>query len=74
MPFRDFLAYAARIRTGKSRTPPGAKREIALLDVQDQTASVKVTAWWGTDYLLLAKDKGRWKILHVLWQSPPPKQ
>jgi hypothetical protein len=27
----------------------------------------------GTDYLLLAKDHGRWIILQVLWQSPPPK-
>jgi hypothetical protein len=33
-----------------------------LFDVQDQTASAKLTAWWGTDYLLLAKDHGRWII------------
>lgn len=73
MPFREFLSYANRIRTGQSKTPAGAKKEIQIFEVQDQTASVKVTAWWGTDYLLLAKEKGRWVILHVLWQSPPPK-
>lgn len=44
-----------------------------MYDVQDQTASAKLTAWWGTDYLLLAKEKGRWMIIAVLWQSPPPR-
>jgi hypothetical protein len=73
MPFREFLSYANRIRTGRSRTPPNAVKDIVLFDVQDQTASAKLTAWWGTDYLLLAKDHGRWTILQVLWQSPPPK-
>jgi hypothetical protein len=73
MPFPEFLSYANRIRTGRSRTPPNAVKDIVLFDVQDQTASAKLTAWWGTDYLLLAKDKGRWIILQVLWQGPPAK-
>ncbi len=42
-----------------------------VFDVQDQTASAKLTASWGTDYLLLAKVGDRWMITHVLWQSPP---
>ena len=50
-----------------------APKDIAIYDVQDQTASAKLTAWWGTDYLLLAKENGRWMITHVLWQSPPPR-
>jgi putative lumazine-binding protein len=73
MPFPEFLSYANRIRTGRSRTPPNAVKDIVLFDVQDQTASAKLTAWWGTDYLLLARDKGRWIILQVLWQGPPAK-
>jgi hypothetical protein len=73
MPFGDFLSYAARIRSGASKTPAGAPKDIVVFDVQDQTASAKLTAWWGTDYLLLAKEKGRWMIIQVLWQSPPPK-
>ena len=73
MPFRDILAYANRIRTGRSRTPAGARKDIVIFDVQDQTASAKLTAWWGTDYLLLAREHGQWMILQVLWQSPPPK-
>jgi Putative lumazine-binding len=73
MPFAEFLTYAAAVRAGRSRTPAGAPKEIAIYDVQDQTASAKLTAWWGTDYLLLAKERGRWMIIAVLWQSPPPK-
>lgn len=72
MPFRDFMAYANRVKAGRSRTPAGAPKVIVVFDVQDQTASAKLTAWWGTDYLLLAREHERWVILHVLWQSPPP--
>jgi hypothetical protein len=73
MPYRDFMAYANGVKSGRNRTPSGAPKEIEIFDVQDQTASAKLTAWWGTDYLLLAKEQGRWMIVQVLWQSPPPK-
>ncbi|HEY9518922.1 MAG TPA: nuclear transport factor 2 family protein [Gemmatimonadales bacterium] len=72
MPFADFMSYAKRIKSGASKTPAGAPKDITVFDVQDQTASAKLTAWWGTDYLLLAREKGRWMIIQVLWQSPPP--
>lgn len=67
-----FLQYAAGVREGRTRTPADAPKTITLFDVQDQTASAKLTAWWGTDYLLLAKEQGRWMITHVLWQTTPP--
>ena len=35
------------------------------------TASAKVTAYWGTDYLLLGNFGGKWMVISVLWQSPP---
>ena len=73
MPFPEFMAYANGIKSGKSRTPAGAPKEIVIFEVLDQTASAKLTAWWGIDYLLLAKQNGRWMIIQVLWQSPPPK-
>jgi hypothetical protein len=68
-----FMGYANGVRAGRGGPPAGAPKEIAVFDVQDQTASAKLTAWWGTDYLLLARENGRWMITHVLWQSPPPK-
>ena len=48
-------------------------KEVAVLDVLDQTAVAKVTAQWGIDYMQLAKFEGRWKIVQILWQSHPPK-
>lgn len=48
-------------------------KEVAVLEVLDQTAVAKVTASWGIDYLLLAKYDGKWLIQQILWQSPPPK-
>lgn len=74
MPWPEFLSYATGVKKNNRHAKPDAPKEIALLDVLDQTASAKLTAWWGTDYLLLGKFDGRWMITHVLWQSPPPKR
>ena len=49
-------------------------KEVAVLDVLDQTAVAKVTANWGIDYMLLGKYDGTWKITQILWQSHPPKK
>jgi hypothetical protein len=51
--------------------PADAPKGIDIYEVLDQTASVKLTASWGIDYMLLAKFDGRWMITHVLWQTPP---
>jgi hypothetical protein len=48
-------------------------KDVAVLEVLDQTAVAKVTANWGIDYMLLGKYDGRWKIVQILWQSHPPK-
>jgi hypothetical protein len=52
--------------------PKDAKKEIVIYDVSDQTASAKLTAHWGIDYMHLAKFDGKWKITDILWQTPPP--
>jgi hypothetical protein len=71
MTWPEFHAYTARMKAAGRKTPATAPKDVKLLDAQDQTAAVKVTAWWGTDYLLLGKYDGQWMISHVLWQSPP---
>lgn len=48
-------------------------KKVDVFDVADQTASAKVTAMWGIDYLQLAKYDGRWKIINILWQAHPAK-
>jgi len=71
MPWAEFLAYTRRMRARGATTPATAPKEIQLLDVQNQTAAVKVTASWGTDYLLIGKYDGRWMVSSVLWQTRP---
>jgi hypothetical protein len=71
MPYANFMKFANGVKAGRNLPPAGAPKEIVLLDVQDQTAAAKLKAWWGTDYLLLAREQGRWMIVEVLWQSPP---
>jgi len=48
-----------------------APKEVVIFDVSDQTASAKLTAVWGIDYIHLAKYEGKWKFVNVLWQTPP---
>ncbi len=48
-----------------------ARRKVVVFDVLDKTASAKLVAEWGIDYLHLVKEDGKWKIRQVLWQSHP---
>ena len=73
MAFAEFFAYARRVRQNNRPAPATAPKTIELFDVQSQTASAKLTAFWGTDYLLLGKYDGKWMISSVMWQSPPPR-
>jgi len=71
MKFAEFNAYANRVKASGRKAPPTTRKEVTLLDVQDRTASAKLTAFWGTDYLLLGKFGDQWMVSSVLWQSPP---
>lgn len=71
MEWPEFHAYANRVKAQKRFQPATAPKRIDIYEVLDQTASAKLTAYWGIDYLLLAKENGRWMITHVLWQTPP---
>jgi hypothetical protein len=71
MPWPEFMAYARRVRENNRQAPATAIKKVEIYDVLDQTASAKLTASWGIDYLLLARRDGRWMIRQVLWQTPP---
>jgi len=54
---------------GGSRTPAAQQRkDVRILDVFQNTASVRVDASTWVDYLHLVKWQGRWVILNVLWE------
>jgi hypothetical protein len=65
------LVNLAKTYNKSGRVPKDAPKEIVIFDVLDQTAAAKLTAVWGVDYFQLAKYDGKWKIVNILWQSPP---
>ena len=71
MPFAEFMSYANSVKKDNRQAAATAPKEVVVYEVLDQTAAVKVTAWWGSDYLHLAKEDGRWMIKHVMWQTAP---
>ena len=71
MPFAEFMSYANGVKKNNRQAPASAPKEIIIYEVLDQTAAVKVVAFWGSDYLHLAKEDGRWMIKHVMWQTAP---
>lgn len=71
MQWPGFHSFANRVKRGQTRTPANAPKGVELLDVSEQIAAVKISAYWGIDYLLMGKYDGRWMISHVLWQGPP---
>ena len=44
-----------------------APKKAEVLDVINTIAAAKVIAWWGVDYILLAKQNDKWMIDQVLW-------
>jgi hypothetical protein len=67
------LVEIAKNYNKEGKLSKDAPKEITILDALDQTASVKLVAEWGVDYMHLAKFDGKWMIVHVLFQSPPKK-
>ena len=71
MSYAEMIGYANNFKKNGRATPATAAREVTVGEVNDQTATAKVVAWWGIDYLQLAKYNGKWMIVNVMWQSPP---
>ena len=70
MTFDEAKAYAKRVNEKQRFAKPDAPKKVEVLDVMNNIASAKVTAWWGTDYLLLSKNDDKWMIEQVLWEGP----
>lgn len=53
-----------------SRIPEdNRQKEVEILDIFQGAASVKIRAASWVDYLHMAKWKGEWKIINVLWEK-----
>lgn len=60
-------------RGGGKQTPKERQqKDVTILDVFENAASVKIVASDWVDYLHIAKFNGRWLIVNVLWEMKPP--
>ena len=61
------------LRGGGRETPAANQRsDVRVLDIFQNSASVRVDAGAWVDYLHLVRWKGRWVILNVLWEMRRP--
>ena len=69
MSFAQLRTLAERWNAQGRVNAKTARKDVVVLDLLDQTASAKLTASWGVDYLHLGKYDGEWKIVNILWQT-----
>lgn len=59
---------------GKNTPKEKQQKDVTILDVYENAASVKIVASDWIDYLHIAKFNGRWVIVNVLWELKPQKK
>ena len=71
MTYQQLYDLAAKWNTKGDRVTAESPKKIEIYEVHDKTASAKLTAEWGIDFMHLSKVDGRWKIMNIIWQSDP---
>jgi hypothetical protein len=66
------LVQGTRRGGGKDTPKEKQQKDVTILDVYENAASVKVVASEWIDYLHVARWNGRWVIVNVLWELKPP--
>ena len=64
------LVQGTRAGGGKDET--NKREDVKILDIFQNTASVRIDAGTWVDYLHVAKWNGRWVIVNVLWELRHP--
>lgn len=67
------LVEAVKGGGGKRTAKERQQKDVTILDVFGNTASVKLIAADWVDYMQMAKFNGRWVIVNVLWELKPKK-
>lgn len=69
------MSLVQGVKRGGGKDTPKEKqqKDVTILDVYGNTASVKLIASDWIDYLHIAKSNGRWVIVNVLWELKPKK-
>ena len=56
---------------GKTTPKEQQQKDVTILDVFENTASVKAVMSGWIDYMHMARYNGRWVIVNVLWELKP---
>lgn len=69
------MSLVQGVKRGGGKDTPKEKqqKDVTILDVYENAASVKVVASDWIDYLHIARSNGRWVIVNVLWELKPKK-
>jgi hypothetical protein len=67
------MTLVTNTRNGGGKETPAAeqRKDVRILDVFGNTASVRIDASTWVDYLHVVKWNGRWVIVNVLWENRP---
>lgn len=65
------LVQYARAGYGKKTPQEARQKDIKILDIYENVASVKAIMSGWIDYLHLARVDGKWVIVNVLWELKP---
>jgi hypothetical protein len=65
------LVQNTRNGGGKDTPPEQMQKDVVILDVFQNAASVRATMSGWIDYMHMAKWNGRWVIVNVLWELKP---
>ena len=65
------LVANTRRGSGKETPPAQQRKDVRILDIFGNTASVRVDAVSWIDYMHIVKWNGRWVIVNVLWENRP---
>ena len=67
------MTLVQNTRSGGGRETPVAdqRKDVRILDIFGNTASVRIDAGSWVDYLHIARWNGRWVIINVLWEMRP---
>ena len=71
MTYQQLFDLAGRWNKDGKRPIATYPKAVVVYDMLNQTATARLTAMWGVDYMHLAKYDGKWKIVNILWQETP---
>lgn len=71
MTYQQLYDLSAKWNKKGNNANSESPKKIEIYEVNTKTASAKLTAQWGIDFMHLSKVNGQWKIMNIMWQSDP---